>query len=261
MVSSFSIAWESAPPAVSAWRSCASCCDSAAVCWISWLLARLRSLISSATLVSSWAARVRATAACDRSWITMRNPSANPIKLITISRWLRAVRSAERLGIFHQEGRVVSRKADASAAHPAQTETVDPAAALELGELVGVPEAGRQRGRIPDRRRGIGRAQPAAVVDQDVDAGVVEGRRGHDPLAVDRDRFCAAGLQRLDPRFERSVLILELVDALTQGLFTRQAVGGRQRLAPELRGGEAGDEEGGQRNARQHGHPWRHGAV
>ena len=70
-----------------------------------------------------------------------------------------------------------------------------------------------------------------------------------------------AGLQRLDPRFERSVLILELVDALTQGLFTRQAVGGRQRLAPELRGGEAGDEEGGQRNARQHGHPWRHGAV
>src|SRR5712692_3057355 len=293
--------------------------------------------MSSATLVSSWAASVRATAACDRSWTTIRNPSPIAIKLKMTSRWLRAVSSTDRLRIFHQEGGVVRRDTEPRAPQPGKAQPVNPVAALQLGELIRVADAIGQRRRIADRNHGVRSAQSAGIVDQDVDAGVVEGRTGHDPLPVDGDRLrparpqdiddvlqvlvmdgpaermihrtvrvrpvvqqhgqtrpvqrgqaskslllielgfdflgCtrSAGaliltrldirLQGLDASLERAVLVLQLVDTLAQGFITGEPVGGRQRLASELGGGEPRDEESRKRNACQDSYPRRHGAV
>src|SRR6266851_293654 len=337
VVSFFWIACAAAPPAVSASRSCASCCESAAPCWISWLLARFRSLIRSATLVSSGAARVRATAAWERSCTTRRKPSAMAIRLTTTSRWARAVPSAERLSILHQESGIEGRQTEVGRAKPAEAQPVDAAATLELRELVEIAQAPGQARGIPQRGHGIRAAQPAGIVDQDVDAGVVERRGRHDPLAIDGDRLRSArpqdvhdvlqilvvngpaqrtvgevvrvgavvqqdreagavqrgqpgehllivelglhllegartigalvlagldlDLELLDACLERPILVLQLVDALAQGLVPGQAVGGRQWLASELGGREAGNEESRKRNACQDSHPRRHGAV
>src|ERR1700682_1589768 len=198
VVSSLDRAWESAPPEVSAWRSCVCCSLRAALCWISWLLARLRSLIRSATLVSSWAASVRATAACERSCTTIRNPSPIAIRLTTINRWLRAVSSPERLSILRKESGIVNGDTQARAAQPAEPQTVNPVAALQLGELVRVADTVGQRRRVTERNHGVGSAEAARIVDQDVDAGVVEGRVGHDPLTVDGDRFRATRPEDID---------------------------------------------------------------
>src|SRR5260370_3408353 len=183
------MAWASAPPASSACRSSVSCWVSAAPCWSSWLLARLRSLISSATLVSSWAAKVRATAACERSCTTTRKPSATAMRLITISRCARAVPSAERLSILHQEGGVVGRDAECGAAQPAEAEPVDAVTAFQLRQLVGIAQALCQAGRIAERLHGVRSGQAAGGAKEDVDAGVVEGRARHHPLPVDGDRL------------------------------------------------------------------------
>src|SRR3989449_6146406 len=198
VVSSFWIAFASVPPAVSASRICASCCESAVPCWISWLLARLRSLISNATLVSSWAARVRATAAWERSCTTTRKPSAIAITLTTINRWARAVASADRLRILHQEGGIEGRQAEMGAAQPAEAQAVDAAATLELRDLVGIAHATGQARWIADGGDGVRAAQAAGIVDQDVDAGIVEGGIRHDALAVDRDRLRSARPQDVD---------------------------------------------------------------
>src|SRR4029077_15486473 len=104
-----------------------------------------------ATLVSSWVARVRATAACDRSCTMIRNPSPSAIRLITISRWLRAVTSPDRLRILQQERGVVDRDTQARAAHPGKSQPVDPVAALQLGHLIGVADAIRERRRVAER--------------------------------------------------------------------------------------------------------------
>src|SRR5436853_176993 len=180
----------------------------------------LRRLLSSrATLVSSWAARVRATAAWERSCTTTRKPSATAIRLTTISRWARAVPSAERLRIPHQEGGIEGRQAEAGAAQPAEPQPVDPAAALELRQLVGVAQAARQTGRIAQRGDGVWAAQPAGVVDEDVDARVVESGVRHDALAVDGDR-----LRPARPQDVHDVLQILVVNRPAQGTVG-QAVG------------------------------------
>src|SRR5207248_9582762 len=154
--------------------------------WSNSLLARFRSLISSATLVSSWAARVRATAACDRSCTTTRKPSATAITLTTISRWARAVPSAERLRILHQEGGIEGRQAEAGAAQPAEPQPVDPAAALELRELVGISGATPSAGRVAQGGDGLRDAWAGSIGDQDVGARVMGGGALPDASAVAR---------------------------------------------------------------------------
>src|SRR3989440_7735514 len=216
VVSSFWIAFASVPPAVNASRICVSCCESATPCWISWLLARLRSLISSATLVSSCAARVRATAAWERSCTTTRKPSAMAITLTTISRWARAVPSAERLRILHQEGGIEGRQAKARAAQPTEAQPVDPATALELRELVGISDTTRQAGRVAQGGDGVRTAEAAGIVDQDVDPGVMERGIRHDALAVDRDRLRSARPQDVD-----DVLQVLVVNRPAQGTVAR----------------------------------------
>src|ERR1700682_2088140 len=104
----------------------------------------------SATLVSSWLASVAATAACDRSCTTIRNPSPIAIKLKMMSRWLRPAGSTDRLCIFHQEGCVVSRDTDPRARQPGKAQSVDPVATLQLGELIGIADAIGQRGWIAE---------------------------------------------------------------------------------------------------------------
>src|SRR6266581_1641740 len=266
VVSSFWIAFASVPPAVSASRICASCCERAAPCWSNWLLARFRSLISSATLVSSWAARLRATAACERSWTTTRKPSAMAITLTTISRWARAVASAERLRILHQEGGI---RHDALAVDCDRLRSAHP---QDVDDVLQVLVVNRPAQGTIARVVGV-----AAIVQQDGQPGPVEcGQPGDQLLVIELGfhllkgaRAAGAlvfagldpGLESLDPGRERPVLVLELRDALAQRLVSRQPVGGGQWLASELGRREAGDEECGQRNACQDSHPRRHGAV
>src|SRR6202022_3751376 len=218
VVSSLRIACASAPPAVSAARSSASCCVSAAPCCISWLFARFRSLIRSATLVSSWAARVRATAAWERNCTTTRKPSAMAIKLKTISRWALAVPSADQLSIFHQEGGVEGRQAELGGTQPAEAQPVDAAPALELGDLVGIAQAARQDG----------------------DGGVVEGGARHDPLAVDGDRLRPARPENVD-----DVLQILVVNGPAQravvGVVRVGAVVQQDREPGAVQRGEPGD--------------------
>src|SRR5256712_1124431 len=241
VVSSFWIAFASVPPAVSASRICASCCESATPCWISWLLARLRSLISNATLVSSWAARVRATAAWERSCTTTRKPSAIAITLTTINRWARAVPSADRLRILRQEGGIEGRQAEMGAAQPAEAQAVDAAATLELRDLVGIAHATGQARWIADGGDGVRAAQAAGIVDQDVDAGIVEGGIRHDALAVDRDRLRSARPQDVD-----DVLQVLIVNRPAQGTVARIVgvcpVVQQDREAGPMERGEPGDQ-------------------
>src|SRR3979411_1938607 len=111
------------------------------------------------------------------------------IRLTTISRWAWAVPSADRLSILHEEGGIEGRQAEARAATTDEAQPVDAAAAFELRELVGITNPAGQSGRIAHRGDGVGPAQAAGIVDQDVDAGVVEGGGRHDALAVDGDRL------------------------------------------------------------------------
>src|SRR2546428_7788557 len=241
VVSSFWIAFAAVPPAVNASRSCAACCESAAPWWISWLLARFRSLMRRATLVSSWAARVRATAAWERSCTTTRKPSEIAITLTTISRWARAVASADRLRILHQEGGIEGRQAEMGAAQPAEAQAVDATATLELRDLVGIAQATGQARWIAYGGDGVRAAQAAGIVDQDVDAGVVEGGIRHDALAVDRDRLRSARPQDVD-----DVLQVLIVNRPAQGTVARIVgvcpVVQQDREAGPMERGEPGDQ-------------------
>src|SRR5436309_16061103 len=107
--------------------------------------------MSRAMLVSSCAARVAATVACERSCSTIRKPSTTPIRQTMISRWRRAVCSADRLSIFLQERRIEGWNRGAGGLEPAESEAIDPVAALELGELVGIADAAGERGGIAKR--------------------------------------------------------------------------------------------------------------
>src|SRR2546428_8768726 len=208
---------------------------------MSWLLARLRSLISNATLVSSWAARLRATAAWERSCTTTRKPSAIAITLTTINRWARAVASADRLRILHQEGGIEGRQAEMGAAQPAEAQAVDAAATLELRDLVGIAQATGQARWIADGGNGVRAAQATGIVDEDVDAGVVEGGIRHDALAVDRDRLRSARPQDVDDGLQ-----VPIVNRPAQGTVARIVgvcpVVQQDREAGPMERGEPGDQ-------------------
>src|SRR6266550_1848368 len=193
--------------------------------------------MSSATLVSSWAAKLRATAAWERSCTTRRKPSATAIKLTTIRRWAWAVRSTERLSILHQEGCLVGRHAQPGAALPAQAKPVDAVAALQLSELIGIAQPVGQVGRIAEHADGVRATQPAGIVDQDIDARVVERAVRPHPLPVDGNRLRSTGPEEVD-----DVLEILVVNGPAQGL-----VGGVVRIGAIVQGDrEAGAVQGGE---------------